>query len=137
MSCLSLAVLPAALFLLTSCGSLTTSQQKALAATGHAYGQIRHGEIRASAKSRLGPPQRAERRQDEWQYAADEANGESLRLDYDRSNIIIDGGRSTWRGDQRGLFRWGRETSYYLPRLQPQPAPEAPRSRSVRREIKL
>ena len=137
MSCLSLAVLPAALFLLTSCGSLTTSQQKALAATVHAYGQIHHRETRASAKSRLGPPQRAERRQDEWKYAADDTNGESLLLDYDRRNLIIDGGRCTWRGDQRGLVRWGRETSYYLPHLPPHPTPEALRSRSVRGQIKL
>lgn len=129
--------LPAALFLLTSCGSLTSAQRKTLDSTGQAYGRIHHGETRASAKSRLGPPQQAGLRQDEWKYTADAANEESLVLHYDRKNIIIDGERSTRRGDRRGLFQWGREISYYLPRLQPHPVPEALRSRSLRSELKL
>jgi len=137
MTFLSMAAVPAALFLLTSCGSLTPAQQKTLESTGQAYGQIHQGETRAAARTRLGPPQSTELRQDEWEYLADEANGESLALEYDRKNVIIDGQRSTWRGDQRGIFRWSRKTGFYLPRLPPNPGPEALRSRSMRREIQL
>ena len=137
MAALSIAALLVGVLLLTSCGSLMPSQKKILQVTAQTYGQVYQGDTRAAATARLGLPQHSERRQDRWEHVVDEANYESLVLRYDRNDVIIDGGRSAFRGDRRGLFHWGKEVSYYLPQRSPNPSPEALRSRSRRGELRL
>jgi hypothetical protein len=125
------------LLILTSCGSISRSQKQSLEATGQSYAKILNGEKRAKARLLLGRPQAIQPQQDLWEQKADPANGESLKLSYDKRDVIIDGERSSWRGDDHGMFRWGKRVSYYLPDKSQNPPKEALRTQSVRNEIKL
>jgi hypothetical protein len=125
------------LLMLTSCGPITKSQKQSLDATGQSYSKIIKGAQRAKARLLLGRPQTIQPQQDLWEQSVDPANGESLKLNYDQRDVIIDGERSSWRGDDHGMFRWGKRVSYYLPDKSQNPPKEALRTGSTRKELRL
>ncbi len=127
----------ASLLLLTGCGTPTKARRQSLESTGQAYAQITKGGSRADARARLGPPQSVQKREDIWELKVDEDNGERLELKYDRKNLITDGNRSSWRGNQKGLFRWHRRFTYYLPEKSQNPPLTPLKSRSFRKQIRL